>query len=77
MNLFDANCMLGRRSIHTSLGTPTTVDALLAEMDRLGIAEALVYHCLSLDGHPAEGNERLMSEIEGQPRLHPCWALLQ
>ena len=74
--LFDANCMLGRRSIHTPLEVPTTAAELLAEMDRLGIAEALVYHAMALDGHPAEGNARLMREIEGHPRLHPCWVLL-
>jgi predicted TIM-barrel fold metal-dependent hydrolase len=76
VTLFDANCMLGRRSVHTPLGAPRCADELLAEMDRLGIAEALVYHCLSIDGHPAEGNERLMREITERPRLHPCWVLL-
>lgn len=76
MNLFDSNCMLGRRSIHTPLGTPTTPAELLAEMDRLGIAEALVYHAMAIDGHPPEGNARLMREIAGHPRLHPCWVLL-
>lgn len=74
--IFDSNCMLGRRSIHTPLDTPTTPEALLAEMDRLGIAEALVYHAMALDGHPPEGNARLMREIAGLPRLHPCWVLL-
>src|SRR5919202_3418584 len=74
--LFDANCMLGRRSIHTPLGMPATADELEAEMDRLGIAEALVYHGMALDGHPWEGNQRLLREIEGRPRLHPCWVLL-
>jgi predicted TIM-barrel fold metal-dependent hydrolase len=76
MNLFDSNCMLGRLSIHTPLGQPFSVTELLAEMDRLGISEALVFHAMALDGHPAEGNERLMREIEGQLRLHPCWVLL-
>ena len=74
--LFDANCILGRRSIHTPLGQPSTAPELIAEMDRLGIAESLVVHAMAIDGHPAEGNERLMREIEGQPRLHPCWVLL-
>lgn len=74
--LFDANCMLGRRSIHTPLNTPITVPDLLAEMDRLRIAEALVYHAMAMDGHPEEGNARLMREIAGHPRLHPCWVLL-
>lgn len=75
-NLFDANCRLGRRSIHTPLNTPITVPQLLSEMDRLGIGEALVFHSMALDGHPAEGNERLMREIVGQARLLPCWVLL-
>ncbi len=75
-HLFDANCMLGRHSIHTSLNTPVTASELLTEMDRLGIAEALVYHAMAMDGHPEEGNARLMREIAGQPRLHPCWVLL-
>jgi predicted TIM-barrel fold metal-dependent hydrolase len=76
MRLFDANCMLGRRAIHTPLGTPITPQALLAEMDRFGIAEALVYHAMGMDGFPPEGNERLMREIEGYSRLYPCWVLL-
>lgn len=76
MHLFDANCMLGRRSIHTPLSIPTTAPELLAEMDRLGIGEALVYHGMALDGHPWEGNQRLMEEIRRHPRLHPCWVLL-
>ena len=52
--IFDANCMFGRLSIHTPLNAPTTPEALLAEMDRLGIAEALVYHGMALDGNPPE-----------------------
>lgn len=68
--------MLGRRSIHTALGGPTTAAGLLAEMDRVGIDEALVYHGMAVDGFPPEGNERLLREIAGQPRLHPCWVLL-
>src|SRR5688572_28948638 len=74
--LFDCKCLLGRRSIHTPLGMPATADELLAEMDRLGIAEALVYHGMALDGHPYEGNQRLLREIAAHPRLHPCWVLL-
>ncbi|MBM3459064.1 MAG: hypothetical protein FJX77_11105, partial [Armatimonadetes bacterium] len=86
MRLFDANRMLGRRSIYTHLpprGVPAaeapegvTVPELLRELDREGIAEALVYHAMAVDGHPWEGNRRLMAEIQGQPRLHPCWVLL-
>lgn len=74
--LFDSNCILGRRAIHAPLGQPLTAGALIREMDRLGIAEALVVHAMAIDGHPADGNERLMREIEGRPRLRPCWVLL-
>lgn len=77
MKLFDSNCLLGRRTVHTSsLRQPTDTAALLAEMDRLGIAEALVCHATAIDGHPAEGNRRLLAETADQPRLHPCWVLL-
>lgn len=76
MRLFDSNCMLGRRSVHTPLDVPVTASELLAEMDRLGIAEALVYHAMALDGFPPEGNERLMRETESHPRLHAAWVLL-
>ena len=76
MRLFDANCFLGRRSVHTALGQPVTAEELLAEMDRLGVAEALVTHAMAVDGHPRDGNERLLREIAPFPRLHPCWVLL-
>jgi predicted TIM-barrel fold metal-dependent hydrolase len=76
MYLFDANCMLGRRTIPAGLDGPMTPETLLAEMDRLGIAEALVYHAMAVDGHPADGNERLLREVAPYPRLHPCWVLL-
>ncbi len=76
MSLFDANCMLGRRVAPVGRAGTATVEWLLAEMDRLGIADALVYHGLALDGHPARGNAGLLDEIRLQPRLHAAWILL-
>src|SRR5262249_456464 len=82
MRLFDANCMLGRRSIHSPLEMPTTAAELLAEMDRLRRREAVGYDGVAVDGHAGEGNQRLMREIREPPagagtrRLHPCWVLL-
>lgn len=57
-------------------GAPDSVPALLKEMDRLGIEEALVYHSLARYCSAAEGNAALMREIQGQDRLHPCWVLV-
>ncbi len=82
MPLFDANRMLGRRSVHAPDVGPAasragiTVSGLLVEMDREGIAEALVYHAMAVDGHPWEGNQLLLRELAGEPRLHPSWVLL-
>jgi predicted TIM-barrel fold metal-dependent hydrolase len=51
-------------------------DELLATMDRYCIAEALVHDHHARLIHPREhGNRRLLEEIRGQPRLHPCWVI--
>ena len=75
MNAFDINCMLGP--------TPTdrepsfrTADALLAEMDRVGIAEALVYASQARMAHPSDGNACILEATQGQERLHPCWVVV-
>lgn len=75
LNLFDCNCMVGP-SRTPQPGAPDSVPALLAEMDRLEIAEALVYHSIARAYSPAEGNEILLQEIKNQPRLHPCWVIV-
>lgn len=75
LQLFDCNCMIGP-SRTPQPGAPETASALLAEMDRLGIAEVLVYHSVARSYSPAEGNEMLLKEVKGQPRLHPCWVLV-
>jgi predicted TIM-barrel fold metal-dependent hydrolase len=74
MELFDACCALGPapRLPLAQEDAPS----LLAEMDRLGVARALVYHTLAAAHAPDDGNARLMEAIAGQPRLEPCWVLL-
>ena len=74
MTFFDANCFLGR----WSAGGPTyaLADDLLAAMDRLGIQRALVRHTVGWQHYPRQGNDLLMQQIGGQPRLVPCWAAL-
>ena len=75
MNFFDCNCMLGPTA--TNREKPfDSADALLAEMDRVGIAESLVYSSLAYQAHPADGNERIIKDVSGFDRLHPCWVLL-
>jgi len=72
---FDCNARLGRsrRPRPTEF---TTKQGLLREMDRCGIARALVYHAESLELSPSLGNERLLKEIAGEDRLAPCWMVL-
>ena len=59
MDWFDINCMLGPTSTdrEPSFRTP---EALLAEMDRAGIAEALVYASQARMAHPSDGNAQIV-----------------
>jgi predicted TIM-barrel fold metal-dependent hydrolase len=52
-----------------------TATELLAEMDRVGIAEALVYASQARLAHPSDGNAALLDAIGNEPRLHPCWVV--
>ncbi len=72
ITLFDVNCTLGS----WMTGGPTLASAaeVLAEMDRLGVAKALVRHTCGWYYHAPEGNALLMEELAGQERLVPCWA---
>ena len=71
--LFDANAMAGR--IATG---PCAEDAaaLVRELDRLGIASALVTHTHAWRHDVARGNELVLAETRTQPRLRPCWMVL-
>jgi len=75
MNLFDCNCGYGpyMTRVFRSASTPAE---LLEEMDWCGIQTALAYHTAMRFDVPAVGNERLLEEIEGSPRLLPTWTLL-
>ena len=59
MHLFDASAYIGDWA--TERLAFSTPQALLAEMDRLGIGQALVCHTLAWQNSPALGNARLMS----------------
>ena len=75
MHPFDINCMLGPTNTNRepSFRTP---EALLSEMDRVGISEALVYASQALMAHPADGNAWIVEAIQGHDRLHASWVLL-
>lgn len=74
LKLLDVAASLGRHPAHdVGDGTPA---ALLAELDRYGIAEAVVTHSLATHHDPAAGNTRLLAEVADQPRLHASWTVL-
>lgn len=74
MHLFDAAGYLGRWP--TERLAFDDVPGLLARMDELGIARALVSHTLAWQNAPDVGNPLLIDAIAGQPRLEPCWGVL-
>ncbi len=79
-NFFDSNCVIGKRSVRRP-GQPGEAEIylledLLAEMDYAGIDDALVYHSLAKEYVPMLGNRKLMDEISGHERLHPCWVVM-
>lgn len=53
-----------------------TADDLLAEMDWVGVDQALVHHALMRDQSPVVGNAVLAESIAGRPRLVGSWAIL-
>ncbi|MGD8239207.1 MAG: amidohydrolase family protein [Armatimonadota bacterium] len=73
--LYDANCCVGRSSRQPAW-EPTSVEELLAEMDRCGVEWAAVHHTMAKEHHPNIGNLALMNELAGQNRLVPCWVVL-
>ncbi len=74
LNLFDAHSYIGRWRNYQAGYFHSKAD-LLAEMDHLGIAEALVLDTLSRELDPRAGNPRVVSQCQDEPRLHPAWSL--
>jgi predicted TIM-barrel fold metal-dependent hydrolase len=75
LELLDANCRLGPSDLTIS-GSPTTVPELAQEMDRLGIAQALVYHASAAGYDPEFGNAQLMKELRATSRMRACWVVM-
>jgi hypothetical protein len=75
LKFFDCNCAFGPYRTRV-FRFARTADELIAELDFGNIAQALVYHTDMRFDHPSVGNERVVRETQGQPRLLPTWALL-
>ncbi len=67
--VFDACVFLGRR--YNRVVRSDSVAGILDSMDRCGIQKALVSHVHAIDFDGKDGNNYLMEEIKGQPRLVP------
>lgn len=77
--LWDVNRFLGRWP--TAELAYHDLAGLLADMDRLGIARAVVSHTDAWQHDPTTGNARLTAEIETaseevRNRLLPCWVIV-
>lgn len=75
MKFFDCNVFFGLPEIRP-LAPIATAEALLAEMDRAGVARALVWHIAQHDSAPRVGNQLLANAIAPHPRLVGCWTIL-
>jgi len=74
MSVFDANVTLGRTAV--PVGDPfDTPEALLEEMRRLRIDEALVCHAIALEADVEYGNALLLEQLRRYQNLFPCWVM--
>jgi predicted TIM-barrel fold metal-dependent hydrolase len=72
---FDCNCAFGPYRTRVFRFARTAAE-LIEEMDFTNIDRALVYHTAMRFDHPLVGNQRVVDETQGHPRLLPTWALL-
>jgi hypothetical protein len=75
LRFFDCNCAFGPYRTRV-FRFARTADELIEEMDYCNIERALVYHTSMRYDHPIVGNQRVVQETMGQPRLVPTWAIL-
>ena len=75
LHFFDCNVFFGLPS-GRPLAPVATAEALLAEMDRGGVTQALAWHIAQHDASPQVGNSLLAEAIAPYPRLTGCWTVL-
>ena len=72
---FDCNASFGRPRGGIYAPCPEA-HMLEAELDWVGVGNALVHHALMIGQSPVVGNAELARQIAGRPRLAGSWALL-
>ncbi|MDF2670334.1 MAG: hypothetical protein K0R67_2640 [Paenibacillus sp.] len=72
LQYFDCNVNVGKIAYKHPLQMWRTED-LIEELDRSGIAGALVYHGMAKSHSPAYGNRLLAGELAKSTRLFGCW----
>lgn len=72
MKFFDIKAGIGTFSKPTQYSQP---EELLKIMDRYSIEKAVVYHSLSREISPVDGNRILIEKIKKYERLIPSWAI--
>jgi hypothetical protein len=75
LEFFDCNCAFGPYRTRVFRFAQSAAE-LIQEMDFANIARALVYHTAMRFDHPSVGNDLVVRETQGHPRLLPTWALL-
>lgn len=75
MKLFDCYCSFGRTPVVQSRFA-STASELCNELEYCGIDQALVFHSAQRFSSPVLGNELVIEETKGFPKLHPTWAIL-
>src|SRR5262249_35606515 len=75
LKFFDCNCAFGPYRTRVFRFARTAAE-LIEEMDFSNIERALVYHTAMRFDHPLVGNELVVNETKGFPRLIPTWTLL-
>src|SRR6266404_6398673 len=75
LKFFDCSCAFGPYRTRV-FRFARTAEELITEMDFSNIEQALIYHTGMRFDHPAVGNELVVRETEGYPRLLATWALL-
>ena len=71
----DCNCMIGKRTSLPCFGPQDTAQ-IKSILVGNGIKRALVYHSLSIEYHPIEGNSMLLKEISGDDFFIPVWTVM-
>lgn len=81
--LFDCNVWIGETDVdpisarlyRSPSGSDDSPEAILAEMDRVGIDRALVYHITARTEDAKAGNERVLDDVSDISRMEPSWVV--